>query len=73
MNQLAKSSSLENVSNCQWNNHSKWKKITAADVTQAIGNVPIVKLKYRDFPDCVLLALMLRVQSLWERQQNHTR
>ncbi|MEA5506467.1 cysteine synthase family protein [Halotia wernerae UHCC 0503] len=45
MNQLANLSLFDHVSNYQWNNHSKFKKFIAADVTQAIGNVPIVKLK----------------------------
>ncbi|MBE9107583.1 pyridoxal-phosphate dependent enzyme [Nostoc sp. B(2019)] len=62
MNQLAKSSSFENVSNCQWNNHSKWKKITAADVTEAIGNVPIVKLKNIS-PVCVVSECFLKLES----------
>ncbi|MER3590076.1 MAG: hypothetical protein C4322_21725, partial [Mastigocladus sp. ERB_26_1] len=45
MNYLAKSSSFESVFNSQWSNDSKWKNTTATDVTQALGNVPIVKLK----------------------------
>ncbi|OCQ90213.1 cysteine synthase [Nostoc sp. MBR 210] len=45
MNRLAKSSSFESIFKPQWNSHSKWKKAKAADVTEALGNVPIVKLK----------------------------
>ncbi|MBD6615445.1 cysteine synthase family protein [Komarekiella sp. 'clone 1'] len=62
MNQLAKSSSFENISNCQWNNHSKWKKITVGDVTEAIGNVPIVKLKNIS-PVCIVSECFLKLES----------
>jgi cysteine synthase len=45
MNQLAKFSLFESSLNSQWNNLSQWKNTTAADVTQALGNVPIVQLR----------------------------
>lgn len=45
MNHLAKSSAFENVVKSQQKNSSTWKKFAAADVTQAIGNVPIVQLR----------------------------
>ncbi|MBW4596601.1 MAG: cysteine synthase family protein [Brasilonema angustatum HA4187-MV1] len=46
MNHLAKSSAFENVVNSQQKNYSStWKKFAAADVTQVIGNVPIVQLR----------------------------
>ncbi|MBE9206222.1 cysteine synthase family protein [Nostoc sp. LEGE 06077] len=62
MNYLAKSSSFESIFNSQWNNHSKWKNTTAADVTQAIGNVPIVKLKNIS-PICAISECFLKLES----------
>jgi cysteine synthase len=45
MNYLSKYLSLENFSNSQSNNRNRYKNITATDVTQALGNVPIVRLQ----------------------------
>jgi cysteine synthase A len=62
MNYLAKSSSFESIVNSQWNHHRKWKNTTAADVTQAIGNVPIVKLKNIS-PICAISECLLKLES----------
>jgi cysteine synthase A len=62
MNYLAKYSSFESVFNSQWNNLSKWQNTTAADVTQAIGNVPIVKLKNIS-PICAISECLLKLES----------
>ncbi len=62
MNQFAKSPSYESVLNSLWNNHSKWKNTTAADVTQALGNVPIVKLRNIS-PVCVASQCFLKLES----------
>lgn len=43
-------------------NHSQWQKTTAADVTEAIGNVPIVKLKNIS-PVCRVSECLLKLES----------
>ncbi|AFZ61093.1 cysteine synthase family protein [Anabaena cylindrica FACHB-243] len=45
MNYLPKSLPFENFSSSQFNSRNRYKKITAIDVTHALGNVPIVRLK----------------------------
>ena len=62
MNQLTKPSSLENSFKSQWNHHSKWKNTTTTDVTQALGNVPIVKLKNIS-PVCSISDCLVKLES----------
>jgi cysteine synthase A len=60
MKQLTKYSPLEKVLPSP--NHSQWQKTTADDVTEAIGNVPIVKLKHIS-PVCRVSECLLKLES----------
>lgn len=62
MNQVVKSLSFESILNSQLDNHSKSKNTTSADVTQAIGNVPIVKLQNIS-PVCAISECLLKLES----------
>ncbi|BAZ30356.1 cysteine synthase [Cylindrospermum sp. NIES-4074] len=66
MNQLTKSSSFDNFASSQSNNCRIWKKIAptdvAADVTQALGNVPIVRLRNIS-PVCLESECLLKLES----------
>ncbi|MBE9004541.1 cysteine synthase family protein [Fortiea sp. LEGE XX443] len=44
MNYLPKSLSFDNFYSSQCNNRNRYKKIASVDVTQALGNVPIVRI-----------------------------
>ncbi|MCF2151728.1 cysteine synthase family protein [Desmonostoc muscorum LEGE 12446] len=44
MNYLTQSSSFKKFSSSECNNRNRYKKIGSVDVTQALGNVPIVRL-----------------------------
>jgi 2,3-diaminopropionate biosynthesis protein SbnA len=59
---LTKSATFKSFYHSKSNNHRQLPRITAADVTEAIGNVPIVKLRHLT-PVCKISECLLKLES----------